>query len=184
MPCGARRATTSLTSSRPSPAIPTAAGNREVDFKSDPEAVRRTINAWAARQTNDRIKNIVSPNALNPDSRLLLANAVYFKAAWAMQFSKRGTSDQPFHITAKESVKVPLMVDRSHPDYLDGGDFQVLELAYAGWGVSMVFLLPKKRDDLADFEKTLTADRLSGWLAKLKLTDVVYHIPVFRCSRR
>jgi serpin B len=156
------------------------AGLREVDFKREPEKGRRTINAWVARQTSDRIKDIVPPGLIGPMTRLVLANAVYFKAGWARKFTKRHTSDQPFHLTAKKSVKVPLMTNRAHFDYLDGGTFQALELPYAGWDVSMVIFLPKKVDGLPAFEEALTVHQLSGWLAKLKSTDVIYHVPRFQ----
>ena len=54
----------------------------ELDFAADPTAARQTINAWIADQTHDKIKDLLGPGNITPETRLLLANAVFFKAAW------------------------------------------------------------------------------------------------------
>src|SRR5262249_41707737 len=62
---------------------PYGAGLREVDFRADPDKARDAANAWAAKQTNDRIKDLLPQNSVTSDTRLVLTNAVYFKAGWA-----------------------------------------------------------------------------------------------------
>ena len=110
----------------------------------------------------------------------MLTNAIYFKGDWASQFKKDLTKDEPFHLTADKKAEAPLMHQTGEYGYFDGGSFQALELPYAGKDLSMVVLLPKKVDGLADFEKDLTADKLAGWVGKLRQQKVIVSLPKFK----
>ena len=69
----------------------------EVDFAAAAEAARATINAWVAKQTNDKIKDLLGPPACwTPTTRLVLTNAIYFKGKWAEPFKKDATAIGPF----------------------------------------------------------------------------------------
>src|SRR5262249_28583716 len=57
-----------------------------VDFVNAPQASRKRINAWVAKQTRDRIKNLIPPNAVDKRTRLVVANAIYFKGQWVQPF--------------------------------------------------------------------------------------------------
>jgi serpin B len=64
--------------------------------------------------------------------------------------------------------------------YLDGGDFQALEMPYVGKELSLVAFLPKKPDGLTDFEKQLTAANLTKWLAGMREREVQVAFPKFK----
>jgi len=55
------------------------AGLNQVDFATDAESARQQINAWVGRQTQNKIENLVRPNAIDSSTRLVLADAIYFK---------------------------------------------------------------------------------------------------------
>ena len=78
----------------------------------------------------------------------------------------------------------PLMHQTGEYGYLDGGSFQALEMPYGGNDLSMVVLLPKKIDGLADLEKELTADKLAGWVGKLHRQKVIVSLPKFKTEQR
>ena len=59
----------------------------EADFKTDAEAARGKINQWVAQKTKDKIQNILPPRSLNELTRLVLANAIYFKGVWTKPYS-------------------------------------------------------------------------------------------------
>ncbi len=160
------------------------AGLNEVDFKTAAEQARQTINAWVEKQTRDKIKDLLHQGDLTGDTRLVLTNAIYFKGEWASQFKKDRTKDAPFHLTADKSKDVPLMHQTGEYGYLDGGSFQALEMPYGGNDLSMVVLLPKKIDGLADLEKELTADKLAGWVGKLYRQKVIVSLPKFKTEQR
>ena len=120
-----------------------AAGFHRVNFKLSPESVRTTINAWVEKQTNDKIKDLISPGALNSTTRLVLTNAIYFKGNWQDPFDKEATQKEEFHLSASQWVMTSMMHRTGGYRYYDGGTFQAIELPYAGNEISMVVLLPK-----------------------------------------
>lgn len=154
----------------------------EVDFVNASEEARRTINNWVMDQTQDKIPGLFPQGSLNKDTRLVLANAIYFKGTWLTQFNAKQTDNQPFNITGKDKVNVPMMSkEDSSSYYADLKELQVLEMPYVGDRLSMVILLPNKVDGLADLEQKLTPENLDKWLSSLSLHSekVIVFLPKF-----
>jgi serpin B len=161
------------------------AGLHKVDFKSSPETVRATINHWVEQQTSNKIQDLLAPGTLTPATRLVLTNAIYFKGAWLDPFRADLTGEEPFHITAKLSVKTKMMNRTGSYRYYDGGWFQELELPYRANELSMIVLLPKKTDGLAELEKAFTARSANEWIAKLEpVGKVVVTLPRFTMTQQ
>lgn len=116
------------------------AGLREVDFVGATERARTAINGWTAEQTHDRIPQIVPPDALDGDTRMVLVNALYFKAPWSEPFEEALTTDQPFHLGSGESVAVPMM--RGGAGYSEGAGWRAAHRSYAGGTLAMTVVLP------------------------------------------
>ena len=51
------------------------------DFVNESAKVVQTINAWVEEQTNKLIRNLLSPNDVKADTRLILINCIYFKVS-------------------------------------------------------------------------------------------------------
>jgi serpin B len=154
-----------------------------LDFAGATEDARQTINAWVEKQTNDKIKELLAKGILTEDTKLVLTNAIYFKGDWARQFKKDLTRDEPFHFTAHKSVTVPLMKQWGAFRAYNGEALQALELPYAGGALSMVVLLPRQVDGLADLEKALTPERLNGWHGQLrKVDEMEVSLPKFKMT--
>jgi serpin B len=149
-----------------------------VDF-SNPEAAADTINNWVAQKTANKIEDMVSPDALNALTRLVLTNAVYFKAAWTTQFSSYGTVPAGFH-TETGMKMVPTMNITHDFRYGVGAGVKLLALPYAQGGMSMVVILPDETDGLGRVEADLDAARLGGWIAGGQATKVRLALPKFK----
>ncbi|KPJ19237.1 Serine protease inhibitor 3/4 [Papilio machaon] len=80
----------------------------KVDF-SNGAAAAELINKWVESKTNEKIKDLISSDSLNSDSRLVLVNALYFKGTWKKQFDPANTLDQPFNVDTEKTVMVPMM---------------------------------------------------------------------------
>src|SRR5258707_964087 len=78
---------------------------KQADFKSAAEAARSEINRWVAERTKDKIQDILPPGSLDAMTRLVLANAIYFKGSWATPFRETETSTQPFHLTTNSQIQ-------------------------------------------------------------------------------
>ncbi len=156
------------------------AGLTELDFSADAEGARRTINGWVEGRTNRRIKDLIARGMLTPDARLVLTNAIYFKAAWAEAFRPEDTKEEEFRVAGGAAVKVPMMRRTDHFRYLDGDGFQAVELPYLGGELTMVALVPKAADGLAALEAKLTAADLDAWIAKMEHARIRLGMPRFR----
>jgi serpin B len=158
------------------------AGLKEVDFINAREEARKTINAWVEEQTKAKIKELIRPNILNEDTRLVLTNAIYFKAAWRLPFSPKQTVDGDFTVADGKKVKARLMRGPNRTNYFKGEGFEALELPYEAHDLSMVVLLPNKADGLPALEKRLTAANLAQWLARLSDHGVDVTLPKFKLT--
>ena len=79
-----------------------------VDFVNNGEHTRGLINTWVKQETNDKIKDLLPPNFITPDTRLVLVNALYFKGDWEDKFVPKNTRKQDFHTSSGEVVKVDM----------------------------------------------------------------------------
>jgi serine protease inhibitor len=175
-----------------------------VDFLHNPEGARGHINQWVAQQTNDRIKDLLAQGMITPDTRLVLANAIYFKGNWADEFDPQQTQEADFTLQDGTKTTARLMASRDRefryaelfPDgtrnepVLDRerlvytlkpnpDGFQLLELPYRGHQLAMIVLLPKKPDGLSALETGLTAANLNKWLEVMQQQKVHVFLPRF-----
>jgi serpin B len=156
----------------------------EVDFINATEKTRRTINKWVEQQTQDKIQNLIAPDILNSLTRIVLTNAIYFKATWVNQFDPAQTKNQPFTVAPGQQVDVPMMFQEASVGYAEFGNLQVLELPYVGEDTSMVILLPKNVDGLAELEQQLTPENLRNWLSSIRYDECpeILQLPKFRLN--
>ena len=151
-----------------------------LDFGAS-DAARGTINTWVDKQTGSRIKDLIPSGALSADTRLVLANAIYFKAKWATAFEKKATTDDAFFGV---KAKVPTMHRTMTVGYADFADAQVLDLPYLGkdpnHAASMRVVLPKKKDGLGALGSKRTFELMR---AKTSLVEVVVSLPRFKVTQ-
>jgi serpin B len=163
-----------------------AAEMTPLDF-GRPDTARQTINLWVEQATNDKIKDLIPQGALTPLTRLVLTNAVYFKGTWEDVFRKESTRPMRFHLTAANSVYVPMMYQKEHHEFGqatfgNNKGLKVLKLAYKKAapeekGLSMILLLPDDVAGLADLEAQLTSENLNKWTSGSRTEEVMVWLP-------
>jgi len=153
------------------------AGLAEVDFKKATEKARQTINAWVAKETQDKIKDLLAQGVLTEDTRLVLTNAIYFKGQWASAFNDKATKKEDFKVGAGKTVKVDMMHNVALMKLLESDTFQMLELPYVQHELSMLILLPRQVGGLAQIEKQISVDNLTQWLLTMNLYKVTLSMP-------
>jgi serpin B len=153
-----------------------------LDYRQAVEEARKIINQWVEEKTKDKIKNLIKPGILNPLTRLVLVNAIYFKGNWASQFDQKRTKDDTFYLLSGKRVQVPMMAQKQAFRYAEKESLQVLELPYVGEDLSMVVLLPGKIDGLPELETYLTPGRLMHWTAGLRKQKVQVFLPKFKMT--
>ncbi|CAG4937214.1 unnamed protein product [Colias eurytheme] len=153
-----------------------------VDFTQNVEAARE-INLWIENQTDHKIKDMVNPNSLNSNTRIMLVNAIYFKGQWKEQFEKEYTTEKDFYVTKKNTIKVPMMKQLAYFNYTEDKTLKakVLEMMYVGGEASMVIVLPNKINGLTNVVKKLKdPNALNRALQTTQNVKVDVQIPKFK----
>ena len=180
------------------------------DFRNRSEEVREEINRWAAKQTNNRIPNVLPPDSLESSTAMVLANAIYFRGKWVQPFETFRTKDAPFTLGDNTIVKVPLMhapnlracrfgafhadgtfydtprlVPRNEQVQTNPGPngFSIVELPYKGDEVQMLLLAPNDPTKLTDVEALLSEANLERWNRELKKRATHVFLPRFELDK-
>ncbi len=74
------------------------------NFGQDREKAALQINRWVDTQTRHHIPKLLDANDLDPLTRLVLTNAIYFKGSWEKPFDKRRTEPKAFELAAGKST--------------------------------------------------------------------------------
>jgi serpin B len=156
------------------------AGLKTVDFIGDTEGARQAINQWVEEETKEKIKDLIPAGTLQPLTRLVLTNAIYFKGTWEIQFDPSVTADEAFFISAEQTVQAPMMHLEEKFKFFENNLLKVIELPYNGDRLVMDILLPNEIDGLANLEAALTAENLEAWLGALEEDTVTVALPRFK----
>ena len=131
----------------------------EADF-ADPQT-GEAINRWAEENTKGKIKNMV--NRIPPGTVAYLLNAVYFNGKWAFPFNKEQNFEDDFYAGGKNPVTVEYMTNEREYPYFENGQFQAVELPYAGKEFSLAVILPKEGESLEEIVGQLTPEKWERW---------------------
>ena len=174
---------------------------KNLDFVNNPSGASSDINSWVSKNTNNKIKDIVSPDMFDDLTRAVLTNAIYFKGKWVHQFDRDDTKPEDFTLESGAKIKVPMMrlTDENLDfDYAESDGVQILEMPYQGDKISMLVLLPRtditdpmlqrrfererikpQTSDIARLESILTEEKLQEWRNKLKPETVYIYMPKY-----
>jgi serpin B len=155
------------------------AGLRTLDFARQPDVSRQEINDWVSDETDKKIQDLLPPDAISFDTVLVLANAIYFNAAWKSPFHEMATGEDTFTRLDGSQVTVQMMRQLAGFSYVQGQGYQAVELPYEGDELSMVILLPDEGQFEA-FALALDADRLKEILKGLQRETIHLSMPKFR----
>ena len=138
------------------------------------ETVKR-VNDWCNVNTNGKIPTII--DRFTDNDRMLLINALYFKAAWSKPFREENTTDQPFTTESGEEIEVPMMMMRSNESFYSDDVVSMVSKRLQG-GYTMLFILPSedvKCDEAAEY----VAKDFETFLKNMEVCDVSLSLPKF-----
>ena len=154
------------------------AGLRLLDFVSQPEESRITINDWVSVQTEERINDLIPQGSIDSLTRLVLTNAIYFNAAWQYPFEENATSDGSFHLLDGSDVTVSMMKQTKGFGYAEGDGYQAIELLYDGRELSMMIILPEV-GRFEEFESSVDDVLVNEIIASLQREQIALTMPKF-----
>ncbi len=154
-------------------------GAQNLDFKTNAEGARKTINGWVSDKTAAKIPELFAPGSLNEATRLVLANAVYFKGKWYSPFQKTATQAKDFTRADGSKVQVSMMTSQRHYGYAETADYQAISIPYEKNDLSMLVILPQN-GKMAAVETGLSAEKFVGIKHSLVSQDVQLFLPKFK----
>lgn len=154
------------------------AGIRLMDFANNPDPSRKEINQWVSDETKDKINDLLPENAVTTSTKMVLVNAIYFKADWLSPFDANDTYDGTFTLLDGSEVTVPMMGQRMGIPYYVGNGYAAVELPYAGESAVMTVLVPDA-GRFEEVESQLNGAMFKEMLANLAPADVTLRMPKF-----
>ena len=148
----------------------------ELDFAASPENARVRINRWVEKQTRKKIKDLIPQCGVTRLTRLVLTNAIYFKAPWTAKFERSATMPRPFHVAGAGTENVPTMRHQMSYPYTAHEEFVAVAVPYLMGELQFLIMLPNAPDGLANLKKKLTPDLLAE-CAKIQARDAIIYLP-------
>lgn len=124
-----------------------------LDFGDSANAAAK-MNAFVAEATRNHITHLIDASHLNAETRLVLINALYFKAPWLEQFKKEDTTPGVFN-TPSGPKEVPFMSGKltKNPILVTEKDgVSAVALPYSDSRLRLYVFMP---EDLPSFESKL-----------------------------
>lgn len=135
----------------------------QLDF-GDSQKSAQVINDWVKSHTNNKIEEAIDQKNLNSATRLVLVNAIYFKANWALLFDEDTTFKEDFFLADGSKVKVPMM--RMYDEHFKhlfkpaNIDATTLEMPFVDSNFAMTIILPNRQFSLSHVEKQLNGQNV------------------------
>ncbi|KAM4026598.1 leukocyte elastase inhibitor-like isoform 1-T2 [Anomaloglossus baeobatrachus] len=163
------------------------AGLEQLDFQGDPETSRKYINDWITQQTREKIQQLLPDQSISSNTKLILANTLYFAANWTKPFSEMKTYKAPFTTISNEQVMVNMMRITSYFNvkYIKNPGIKVLELPYGvKQDYAMIILVPDNNSVFKQVTK-MSAEKLNSLMdsSEMKMMNVLVHLPKFRIEK-
>ena len=128
------------------------------------------VNAWVDARTDHLIDRLI--DGLDPETRLVLTNAIAMDAEWVHTFDPESTVEAAFYAPGGE-VQAEYLKDTFTLDYGEGELGQFARLDYRDSGLYMLVMLPE--GDLSEALSALAKD--PGLVPGLKPTEVALRLP-------
>ncbi len=152
-----------------------------VDF-SQTEKTRKEINNWVAKQTEDKIKELLKPRDIDASTSMVLTNAIYFLGIWQTQFDPKLTKKMPFE-TPDGEIEVEMMHNKKvECIYGETENLQLLGIPYEGFKTAMFIALPRKGIGLKTIEENLSCEAYKQWFKTTNRDKVSLFMPKFKLS--
>uniref|UniRef100_UPI00358E0B41 antithrombin-III n=1 Tax=Myxine glutinosa TaxID=7769 RepID=UPI00358E0B41 len=139
------------------------------------------INNWVAEKTQGKVKNVIPPDGITPETQLVIVNAIFFKGMWKHGFDKYNTYYTDFHPTLDLFCNVSMMEEKGRFRHarLESEGLQILELPYHGDAFSIILLLPTRRYQLEEIEARLSPESINRWIKAMSEQPVFVSLPRF-----
>ena len=137
------------------------------------------VNKWCSIKTRGKIREIIK--SIDPLTKMILLNAVYFKGEWLEEFNKKYTLKKPFYNLNDHSkvIQIYKMIKTDYSNYYDDNEIQMVELLYKKDSMSAIILLPKEKININNYISNLNDEKLQQIFKRMRNVKVHLELPKF-----
>ncbi|GAG92546.1 unnamed protein product, partial [marine sediment metagenome] len=162
------------------------------DFQNNKGQVIKQINQWIADNTNNLITSVLTDQDIDNTTKLVLVNAIYFKADWKSKFTIPSSKSPKHFIQLKGSTtNPPMMYQKSRFPYYEDEKVQIISLPYTNENFTMDIFLPighgtQNLEDMLqnyqqyDLEDQLCIKEVKVYLPEFKQRSKMTLVPFFQ----
>lgn len=154
-----------------------------LDFSSSPGKACEELNHVIELATHQKIKDLFPDDSIKSSTRIVLANAIYFKGMWHELFDKAQTEKKPFCTNTNEEIVVDMMFRIGGYNCGRSSELKanLLEIPYRGKNMSMVIILPEEKSGLIFTESNVSLENLSSAIQNLQFVRRIHlSLPKFK----
>jgi len=156
-------------------------GFHVVDFRTDAESARQSINRWGNEATRGKFDELAPRGDVTQYTRFVVASESYLQAPWLLPFDATNTKRGVFQRVDDQPVDVRMM-QLTAPQglrYAEKPDWTAVEIPYLGEQLSLVAVMPTAGQFEA-FEQGLNDDRIREIMTSLQPQPIDLRLPQFQ----
>merc|ERR1712184_73939 len=159
-------------------------GVKNVDFSSPVEAAQR-INNWVENRTHNLIRDFISPDAVSDQTRLMLLNAIYFKADWKNNFDQAESYQGSFNVGQNMKRRVNMISQENLFKFTNNHealDSQIVSIPYQDESFSMLLFLPNQEgaEAILNLSENLSQTDFNHLLREMEENNLRLSLPKFK----
>ena len=137
------------------------------------------VNNWCSEKTHGKITKIL--DEIEPNTMMILLNAIYFKGIWTKQFNRKDTYKMNFYNYGiiDNAVTVEMMHIREQFKYYENEFAQAIEIPFKIDSASAIVLLPRNDININDFVADLEDKKIQEYIEGMKTYTVDLSLPKF-----
>ena len=155
--------------------------NAAEKYEASVEALKNVaqVNNWCNEKTHGKIPKIM--DELDPNTVMMLLNAIYFKGTWLKEFPENETTVDTFYNLNDESQakKIDFIHIKEYFSYYEDTEMQVVEMPYTKDSMSAVIILPNQEIDINDFIAKLDDEKIQKIIKRFGNQIVELTMPKF-----
>lgn len=141
------------------------------------------INKWVTQATNGRIREVTN-GQFSPETNMVIASSLYFKATWMTEFTAHATRPRDFYpdgMSLGGGFKVDMMtLTECLPFYLDkASGLKMVGFPYSDNATTMYVLMPKSstQTKVRDLQKQLSAQQIDRMISGMTRQTTTVNFP-------
>ncbi|MEJ5268399.1 MAG: serpin family protein [Bacteroidales bacterium] len=157
---------------------------KTVDFRDAQkrEIARREMNKWVSENTEKKIEELIDKNSIDDLTRLVLINAIYFKADWKYKFDETQTRQMIFQSKKRQYITA-FMHMRENMSFYQSDKIVAIALPYAD-DVATLYVIMPVDENIDGLASSFSYKDFVSLKSELKSTKLDFFIPKIKIESR